>query len=175
MQAQPVDAMSPLVARRMLEALPEFTGTPEFTQLATAFKRVKNIARELPDAEFERVEREEPQLADLLREPAEVALAGELERRRPVIESLLADGANYRRALARGGGLRAGGGPVFHRRVRDGGRSGAAPCAPAPDEAAGTAHPLARRHFGNRFTDGVVSYGEGEDSNEEGSRYRRRS
>jgi glycyl-tRNA synthetase beta chain len=100
MQAQPVDAMSPLVARRMLEALPEFAGTPEFTQLATAFKRVKNIARELPDEEFERLERDEPDLATLLHEPAEVALAGELERRRPVIDRVLAGGANYRRALA---------------------------------------------------------------------------
>ena len=115
MQAQPVDAMSPLVVRRMLEALPEFTGTPEFTQLATAFKRVKNIARELPDAEFERVEREEPQLADLLREPAEVALAGELDRRRPVIQSLLADGANYRRALAEAAGF----GPAVDRFFTD--------------------------------------------------------
>jgi glycyl-tRNA synthetase beta chain len=115
MQAQPVDAMSPLVARRMLEALPEFTGTPEFTQLATAFKRVKNIARELPDSEFERLEREEPQLANLLREPAEVALAGELERRRPVIESLLADGTNYRRALAEAAGF----GPAVDRFFTD--------------------------------------------------------
>jgi len=100
MQAQPIDEMSPLVARRMLETLPEFTGTAEFTQLATAFKRVKNIARELPDEEFDRLEREEPQLGQLLHEPAEAALAGELDARRPVIESLLAGGANYRRALA---------------------------------------------------------------------------
>ena len=115
MQAQPVAALSPLVARRMLEALPEFAGTPEFTQLATAFKRVKNIARELPDAEFDRLERDEPQLVDLLREPAEVALAGELERRRPLIESLLADGANYRRALAEAAGF----GPAVDRFFTD--------------------------------------------------------
>jgi len=102
MQAQPIAEMNPLVARRMLEALPEFTGTPEFTQLATAFKRVKNIARELPDEEFDRLERDEPTLTALLTEPAEVALAGELERRRPVIEELLAGrgNGNYRRALA---------------------------------------------------------------------------
>ena len=36
----------------MLEALPEFTGTTEFQQLATAFKRVKNIAQGAADAEF---------------------------------------------------------------------------------------------------------------------------
>jgi glycyl-tRNA synthetase beta chain len=115
MQAQPVAAISPLVARRMLEALPEFTGTPEFTQLATAFKRVKNIARELPDTEFDQFEREEPTLADLLREPAEVALAGELERRRPIIESLVAEGTNYRRALAEAAGF----GPAVDRFFTD--------------------------------------------------------
>ena len=41
---RPLAEISPLEARRMLEVLPEFTGTPEFQQLATAFKRVKNIA-----------------------------------------------------------------------------------------------------------------------------------
>ena len=41
---RPLEQISPLEARRMLEVLPEFTGTPEFQQLATAFKRVKNIA-----------------------------------------------------------------------------------------------------------------------------------
>ena len=115
MQAQPVAAINPLVARRMLEALPEFAGTPEFTQLATAFKRVKNIARELPDDEFDRLEREEPQLGNRLREPAEVALADELERRRPVIETLLASGANYRRALAEAAGF----GPAVDRFFTD--------------------------------------------------------
>ena len=40
--------ISPLDAQRMLEVLPEFTGTPEFQQLATAFKRVKNIAQRTP-------------------------------------------------------------------------------------------------------------------------------
>jgi glycyl-tRNA synthetase beta chain len=97
MQGRPLDELSPLVARRMLEVLPEYTGTPEFTQLAVAFKRVKNIARELPEADRAagdgagRV---------ALREPAELALAEELGRRRPVIEELLASGQNYRRAFA---------------------------------------------------------------------------
>jgi glycyl-tRNA synthetase beta chain len=89
----------------MLEALPEFTGTPQFTQLATAFKRVKNIARELADEEFDRLEREEPALTDLLREPAELALAEELERRRPAIEHLRSGNGDYRRALAEAAGF----------------------------------------------------------------------
>jgi glycyl-tRNA synthetase beta chain len=100
LQAQPLVSMRPLVARRMLEALPEFTGSPEFRQLATAFKRVKNIARELPDAAFEALERDDPDLGARLQEPAEVALGEELERRRPAIERLLAGGTSYRRALA---------------------------------------------------------------------------
>ena len=41
----PADALS------RLEALPEFTESPDFQKLAVAFKRVKNIARELPDAD----------------------------------------------------------------------------------------------------------------------------
>jgi glycyl-tRNA synthetase beta chain len=105
MQARPVAAMSPLVARRTLEALPDFTGTPQFTQLATAFKRVKNIARELTDEEFERLEREEPGLTGRMREPAELALAEELERRRPAIEHLRSGDGDYRRALAEAAGF----------------------------------------------------------------------
>ena len=100
LQARPLAAVSPLVARRMLQALPEFTGTEAFTQLATAFKRVKNIARELDDEAFDRAEREDPPLEDILREPAERALLAELTKRRPVVEEVLASGAGYRRAFA---------------------------------------------------------------------------
>jgi glycyl-tRNA synthetase beta chain len=86
-----VGSVSPLIARRKLEVLPEFTSSAEFTQLATAFKRVRNIAKELPaDAN-----------ADLspLNEPAEVALRGELEQRQRVVEAAIASG-DYRRAFA---------------------------------------------------------------------------
>jgi glycyl-tRNA synthetase beta chain len=86
-----VAALSPLIARRKLDVLPEFTSSPEFTQLATAFKRVRNIARELPAGASE----------DLspLREPAEVALRGELEQRQQVIDTAIAAG-DYRRGFA---------------------------------------------------------------------------
>jgi glycyl-tRNA synthetase beta chain len=100
MAARRLEDLSPLVARRMLEVLPEFTGTPAFRQLATAFKRVKNIARELPEAAFAAAERDEPDLGSLLREPAEIALHDDLQRRRPVIEGVLAAGENYRAAFA---------------------------------------------------------------------------
>jgi glycyl-tRNA synthetase beta chain len=84
-------ALSPLIARRKLEVLPEFTSSPDFTQLATAFKRVRNIARELPGGASE----------DLspLREPAEIALRGELEQRQQAIEGAIAAG-DYRRGFA---------------------------------------------------------------------------
>ena len=82
--------LRPLIARRKLEVLPEFTSSSDFTQLATAFKRVRNIARELPSGAT----------ADpsLLKEPAEVALRGELEQRQQVIETAVAAG-DYRRAF----------------------------------------------------------------------------
>jgi glycyl-tRNA synthetase beta chain len=83
------DALSPLVARRKLEVLPEFVSSPEFTQLATAFKRVRNIAREVTAT-----------IGDpaLLTEPAEVALRDELVRREQVIVAAIDEG-NYRRAF----------------------------------------------------------------------------
>src|SRR5262245_45482 len=84
------DELRPLIARRKLEVLPEFTSSSDFTQLATAFKRVRNIARELPAGATE-----DP---SLLQEPAEVALRGELEQRQQVIETAVAAG-DYRRAF----------------------------------------------------------------------------
>lgn len=85
-----VDELSPLLARRKLEVLPEFTSSAEFTQLATAFKRVRNIARELADGAD----------GDLsaLTEPSEVALRQELERRQQAIEAAVAAG-DYRRGF----------------------------------------------------------------------------
>jgi glycyl-tRNA synthetase beta chain len=86
-----VDALSPLIARRKLEVLPEFTSSADFTQLATAFKRVRNIARELPA----------DQTADtsVLKEPAELALLKELEQRQQTIEAAVAAG-DFRRGFA---------------------------------------------------------------------------
>ena len=85
-----VDEMSPLIARRKLEVLPEFASSAEFTQLATAFKRVRNIARELPAGASEDL--------SALKESAEVALRDEIERRQQAIESAIAAG-DYRRAF----------------------------------------------------------------------------
>jgi glycyl-tRNA synthetase beta chain len=91
-QLNPADALS------RLEALPEFTDSADFRKLAAAFKRVKNIARELTDADS-RAEEDEPPLKTLLKEPAEIALLQELEQRAPVIDSVLKSGENLRRAF----------------------------------------------------------------------------
>ena len=92
---QPLDQIRPLDARRKLEVLPEFTDTADFQTLATLFKRVKNIARELSadgaDGEpFETV----------LTEPAERALLDELTARRSVIDAAVETGAGFRKAFA---------------------------------------------------------------------------
>ncbi len=104
-----VDRVSPLRARQILQVLPEFTTSPEFQQLATAFKRVKNIARELPGGGVP---------ADggdgRLTEPSEVALLREIDRRRPVIEAALGTG-EFRKALAEAAGF----GPLVDRFFTD--------------------------------------------------------
>ena len=91
--------LSPADALRRLEALPEFTVSADFQKLAVAFKRVKNIARELPDAEYTAAEKQDRPLVEMLKEPAELALLDELERRGPVIDSVLKSGENLRRAF----------------------------------------------------------------------------
>ena len=92
---QALDEIRPLDARRKLEVLPEFTETSDFQMLATLFKRVKNIARELEaggssDEPFETV----------LTEPAERALLDELNARRSVIDAAVRTGAGFREAFA---------------------------------------------------------------------------
>jgi len=96
---RPLAEISPLEARRMLEVLPEFTGTPEFQQLATAFKRVKNIGLGSDPV----TPGSDPY--SVLVEPAELALVAELTRRQPVIERVLESGDNYRRAFAEAAGF----------------------------------------------------------------------
>ena len=78
--------------------LPELTDTADFRTLATLFKRVKNIARELPrdaaqaapDEAFEAV----------LTEPAERALLDELTARRSVIDAAVQAGSGFQEAFA---------------------------------------------------------------------------
>jgi glycyl-tRNA synthetase beta chain len=91
--------LAPLTVRRKLAVLPELTDSADFTQLATLFKRVKNIARNLPDEAYHAAERARAPL-DGLSEPAELALVDELRERRPVIEGAVASGDGYRKAFA---------------------------------------------------------------------------
>jgi glycyl-tRNA synthetase beta subunit len=68
--------------------------------LAVAFKRVRNIACELPDAEFELAERDDPDLRNLLNEDAELHLLQELEQRGPIISNVITVGKDYRTGFA---------------------------------------------------------------------------
>ncbi|MCM3880782.1 MAG: glycine--tRNA ligase subunit beta [Vicinamibacterales bacterium] len=91
--------LNPADALKRLEALPEFTGSADFQKLAIAFKRVKNIAREISDAEFEALEQTDRELGPALKDPAEIALLQELQQREPVIDSVLKSGDTLRRAF----------------------------------------------------------------------------
>jgi glycyl-tRNA synthetase beta chain len=87
-----VKQLSPLIAKRKLEVLPEFTESNDFKQLAVLFKRVKNIAKNL-DARA-------PALGGSLIEPAEKALAAEVDRLEPVLKAAVQSGSGYRQAFA---------------------------------------------------------------------------
>jgi glycyl-tRNA synthetase beta chain len=81
-----------LTAKRKLEVLPEFTESAEFRQLAILFKRVKNIAKNLAPAA--------PDLGGKLADPAEKALAAEVDRLEPLVRGAVQSGTGYRQAFA---------------------------------------------------------------------------
>jgi glycyl-tRNA synthetase beta chain len=85
-------------AEANLTALQEFAGSASFRALATAFKRVRNIAREVSDADLAAQEEGGPSLGSLLKEPSELALLAELDRRSAVITQAVATGCGYREA-----------------------------------------------------------------------------
>ena len=96
--ATAVPDVSPLRARRVAEAIQRMRGSEDFQALAVLFKRVKNIAREMP-----------PGVASdraALTEPAERALLEELETRTPRVAAAAAR-SDYRAALMDIAGLRA--------------------------------------------------------------------
>jgi glycyl-tRNA synthetase beta chain len=92
--------LSPLFCRRLLAVLPEFTETDAFRTLGLVFKRVRNIARQLPDEEFDRLLPELGTITARLTEPAERALAQEIIARRGPITFAADSGTAYREALA---------------------------------------------------------------------------
>jgi glycyl-tRNA synthetase beta chain len=91
-------SIAPADELKKLKILPEFTGSDDFQKLAAAFKRVRNIARELPADEFDAAERSGQPLT--LTEPAEQTLLSEVETRGKVIERAVATGEGYREAFA---------------------------------------------------------------------------
>jgi len=93
-------AVRPLDERHKLEVLPEFTRTAEFQRLAIAFKRVRNLAKELSVADFTQQESWGPSLETVLKEPAEKNLLKEIGQRQSVIEKSVATGVGFKEALA---------------------------------------------------------------------------
>jgi glycyl-tRNA synthetase beta chain len=87
----------PLRARRVAEALQRIRTSEDFQALASLFKRVKNIARELKTREA--LDR------GALTEPAEQALVAELDARRPKVDRAVR-AADYRHAFAEIAALR---------------------------------------------------------------------
>ena len=94
------DSLCPLDARRKLEVLPEFTNSEAFLKLARAFKRVKNIAKQLSLDEYRRLEAEGPPVEGVLTEPAETALLAEVLVRSPVVARSVESGSNFRAAFS---------------------------------------------------------------------------
>ena len=98
----PLDALAPLDLRRRLEALKGMRGSADFTALAAAFKRVKNIAKERAGAS--------PSIDALAAmdgaEPAEAALAAAIKERAPQIRSA-AKAGDYATAFRTAAGFRA--------------------------------------------------------------------
>jgi len=93
---RPINEIRPLDERRKLEVLPEFAKTSDFLQFATAFKRVRNITRDVTPEEA----RVPAPSLDSLTEPAERDLLAEINRRAPVIEGALKTGRNFREAFS---------------------------------------------------------------------------
>jgi len=81
-----------------ISALPEFAKSESFRQLATAFKRVRNIAREYPSAAFDADEKDGEPLGTILVEPAEQALLAEIDARRVAIDRAVTGGRGFRDA-----------------------------------------------------------------------------
>ena len=140
------ETVVPLQARRMVEALRIIKRSEDFQALAVLFKRVKNIAKELPAVA--------PLDRTALTEPAELALLADLDALGTRVREL-AGQHDYRGALAEIATLRA---PVdrFFTDVFV-----MAEDAPSQDSAPDThgrttrldSH--ARRHLGNRSSNGV--------------------
>jgi glycyl-tRNA synthetase beta chain len=91
-----LDDMWPARLAANVGDLPAVADTDAFRRLAEAFKRVRNIARELADADVPDIAAIRPHL----KEPAELALCDAIEQRRGVIEQAAREGRNFQAAYA---------------------------------------------------------------------------
>jgi glycyl-tRNA synthetase beta chain len=97
-RTRPFTTIRPSDELKKLKVLPEFTDTPEFQELAIAFKRAKNISKELPEERFRFAEATGVPIEVSV--PAERTLLQEIEKRRGVIEGAVGVGDGYREAFA---------------------------------------------------------------------------
>lgn len=89
-----VTDLRPLDVKRNVAALQEFVDSESFRKLAEAFKRVRNIARELTSADTIAPAR----LRAALKEPAELALVDEIAQRRVAIDRAVETGQGFHAA-----------------------------------------------------------------------------
>jgi glycyl-tRNA synthetase beta chain len=88
-------SLKPYEARLKLDGLKRLRGSADFEALAVLFKRVKNIARELPDERYADAERTGTPLAQVLIEPAEQALLAAVGGHQARAADMLSRGAGY--------------------------------------------------------------------------------
>jgi glycyl-tRNA synthetase beta chain len=97
-QGKTFEWLKPLEARLKLEALPVVVNTPEFRQLAVAFKRVRNIARELGSADHLKAIVVETDSGPSLTDAAEIELLNAIDAQEPKI-MLALEKRDYRTAF----------------------------------------------------------------------------
>jgi glycyl-tRNA synthetase beta chain len=105
-QSKALDHLSASHALKLLTAMAEFVDSEEFQQLALAFKRVKNLAKDLDILEFQKLELMDPNLSHELEHPSELALLEQIAKRQPIIEGAVSLGDHYRRALSEASGFK---------------------------------------------------------------------
>jgi glycyl-tRNA synthetase beta chain len=96
----PLASLGPLDVRRRLEALKAVRGSADFEALAVAFKRVKNIAKDVPSGAPGGDEPPDPSM-----EPSERLLAEALAARGPQVRAAARAG-DYRQAFVQAAGFR---------------------------------------------------------------------
>jgi glycyl-tRNA synthetase beta chain len=98
-----LESLAPLDVRRRLEALRAVRGSADFDALAVAFKRVKNIAKDVEGGSVDEVAAA-VSAADSI-DPAERRLADEMVSRAPLVGQAVRAG-DYRRAFTVAAGFR---------------------------------------------------------------------